>query len=111
MLYTGLDLSRQWLDVRILDEAGRTVGMTAVRPDADALRSLAMRRPARRRCERGHRVDERRPLRPRLALARRLGRGDRRRRPRNGLAPFVAETDKIDAWSPHGPSGHLTTLV
>jgi transposase len=40
MLYAGLDLSRQRLDVHLLDDAGRTVEVTAVRPDADALRSL-----------------------------------------------------------------------
>jgi len=36
MLYAGLDLSRQRLDVHLLDEDGRTVEVTAVRPDADA---------------------------------------------------------------------------
>lgn len=40
MLYAGLDLSRQRLDVHVLDELGRTVEVTAVRPDADALRTL-----------------------------------------------------------------------
>lgn len=40
MLYAGLDLSRQRLDVHVLDEAGRSVEVTAVRPDADALRTL-----------------------------------------------------------------------
>ena len=40
MLYAGLDLSRQRLDVHVLDQAGRTVVVTAVRPDADALRTL-----------------------------------------------------------------------
>jgi hypothetical protein len=39
MLYAGLDLSRQRLDVHVLDEEGRTVEVTAVRPDADALRT------------------------------------------------------------------------
>ena len=49
MLYAGLDLSRQRLDVHVLDEDGRTVEVTAVRPDADALRDLVARdRPARR---------------------------------------------------------------
>jgi transposase len=43
MLYAGLDLSRQRLDVHVLDEAGRTVEVSAVRPDADALRTLANR--------------------------------------------------------------------
>jgi len=41
MVYAGLDLSRQQLDVHVLDEAGRTVEMTAVRPDADALATLS----------------------------------------------------------------------
>jgi hypothetical protein len=41
MLYAGLDLSRQRLDVHVLDEEGRTVEVTAVRPDADGLGSLA----------------------------------------------------------------------
>ena len=41
MLYAGMDLSRQRLDVHVLDEAGRTVEVTAVRPDSDALRTLA----------------------------------------------------------------------
>jgi len=43
MLYAGLDLSRQKLDVHVLDEAGRRVDAFAVRPDADALRTLAER--------------------------------------------------------------------
>ncbi len=40
MLYAGLDLSRQRLDVHVLNEDGRTVEVTAVHPDADALRTL-----------------------------------------------------------------------
>ncbi|MGZ6340829.1 MAG: IS110 family RNA-guided transposase [Candidatus Limnocylindrales bacterium] len=40
MLYAGLDLSRQRLDVHVLDEDGRTIEVTAVHPDADALRTL-----------------------------------------------------------------------
>jgi transposase len=43
MLYAGLDLSRQRLDVHVLDEEGRTVEVMAVHPDADALRTLASR--------------------------------------------------------------------
>ena len=41
MLYAGMDLSRQKLDVHVLDEDGRTVEAIAVRPDVDALRTLA----------------------------------------------------------------------
>src|ERR1035437_688997 len=43
MLYVGLDLSRQRLDVHVLDEEGRTVEVLAVHPDADARRTLAGR--------------------------------------------------------------------
>ena len=43
MLYVGLDLSRQRVDVHVLDEEGQTVEVTAVHPDADALRTLAAR--------------------------------------------------------------------
>ena len=41
MSYAGLDLSRQRLDVHVLDEDGSTVEVAAVHPDGDALRSLA----------------------------------------------------------------------
>jgi len=41
MLYAGLDLSRQRLDVHVLDEEGRTVDVTAVHPDSGALHTLA----------------------------------------------------------------------
>ena len=41
MSYAGSDRSRQRLDVHLLDEEGRTVEVMAVRPDADALRTLA----------------------------------------------------------------------
>lgn len=40
MLYAGLDLSRRRLDVHVMDEDGSTVEVTAVHPDADALRTL-----------------------------------------------------------------------
>ena len=43
MLYAGLDLSRQRLDVHVLDAEGRTVTTTAVTPDAPGLRALAGR--------------------------------------------------------------------
>src|SRR3989304_4339540 len=41
MLYAGLDLSSQRLDVHVLDEDGGTVEVMAVRPDAAALRTPA----------------------------------------------------------------------
>jgi transposase len=40
MLYAGLDLSRKRLDVHVMDEEGSAVEVTAVHPDADALRTL-----------------------------------------------------------------------
>ena len=99
MLYAGLDLSRQRLDVRILDEAGRTVELTAVRPDADALRSLAERvarygEPVEAAIESMngarfvHDTLERAGWDVEIADAVRA----------KGLAPLVAKTDKIDAW-------------
>ena len=41
MLYAGLDLSRQRLDVHVLDDEPTTVEMAAVRPGAEVLRMLA----------------------------------------------------------------------
>jgi hypothetical protein len=43
MLYAGLDLSRQRLDVHVLDEEGRTVEVTAATPDVFGLRELVAR--------------------------------------------------------------------
>ena len=40
MLYAGLDLSRQRLDVHVMDEDGAAIEVTAVHPDTDALRML-----------------------------------------------------------------------
>jgi len=41
MLYAGLHLSRGRLDVHLLEEGGATKEVTAVSPDANALRALA----------------------------------------------------------------------
>jgi transposase len=43
MLYAGLDLSRQRLDVHVLDEEGQTVEVTAVTPEVFGLRELVAR--------------------------------------------------------------------
>ncbi len=43
MLYAGLDLSRQRLDVRVLDEEGHDVVCCATPPDAGGLGGLARR--------------------------------------------------------------------
>jgi hypothetical protein len=41
MSHAGMDLSRRSLDVHVMDGKGSTVEVTAVHPDADALRTLA----------------------------------------------------------------------
>ena len=43
MLYAGLDLSRQRLDVCLLDEEGRTIEVTAATPEVFGLRELVAR--------------------------------------------------------------------
>jgi transposase len=43
MLYAGLDLPRQRVNVHVLEEDGATIEVTAVRPDADALWILVER--------------------------------------------------------------------
>ena len=46
MLYAGLDLSRQRLDVCVLDENGRTIEVTAATPEVFGLRELVTRIPS-----------------------------------------------------------------
>ena len=98
MLYAGLDLSRQKLDVHILDETGRTVELLAVHPDADALRTLAERigrygQPVEATIESmtGSRFvhDTLERLGWEVAIADPVK--------AKGLAPLAAKTDKIDA--------------
>ena len=99
MLYAGLDLSRQRLDVHVLDQEGRTVDVTAIRPDSDALRTLAARE-----LRHGHEISAAiesmtgaRFVHDTLEL---LGWdveiADAARA--KGLAPLIAKTDRIDAW-------------
>jgi hypothetical protein len=99
MLYAGLDLSRQKLDVHVLDEEGRTVDLLAVRPDADALHTLAERiarhgQPIEATIESMngarfvHDTWERCGWDVVIADAAKA----------KGLAPLAAKTDKIDAW-------------
>jgi transposase len=98
MLYAGLDLSRQKLDVHILDEEGHDVDVLAVRPDADALRTLADRiarvgGPVEAAIESMngarfvHDTLERFGWEVEIADAAKA----------KGLAPLAAKTDKIDA--------------
>jgi transposase len=98
MLYAGLDLSRQRLDVHVLDEEGRTVELLAVGPDAAALRMLAERiarygQPVEAAIESMngarfvHDTLERYGWDVEIADAAKA----------KGLAPLAAKTDKIDA--------------
>jgi len=99
MLYAGLDLSRQRLDVHVLDEDGRTIEVTAVRPDADALRTLAVH-VLRQGQEVSAAIESMTGARfvhdtlefagwdVAIADAAKV----------KGIAPLAAKTDKIDAW-------------
>jgi transposase len=99
MLYAGLDLSRQRLDVHLLDEEGRTVEVTAVRPDADALRTLVARldRHGQEVSAAIESMNGARFVHDQLEL---LGWdvviADALKV--KGLAPLAAKTDRIDAW-------------
>lgn len=99
MLYAGLDLSRQRLDVHVLDEEGRTVEVTAVRPDGDALRTLVATiarhgQPVTAAIESMngarfvHDQLEQAGWDVEIADALKV----------KGLAPLAAKTDRIDAW-------------
>jgi len=98
MLYAGLDLSRKRLDVHVLREEGTGALVTAVAPDADALRTLARRvaaegEPVRATIESMngarfvHDSLEFTGWDVLIADAQRV----------RGLAPLAAKTDKIDA--------------
>ena len=87
MLYAGLDLSRQRLDVHVLDEEGRTVEVTAVRPDADALRTLA---PSEKLTAQRARLEA-----ASRALQRAVGEGGERR-----SAQLRASAGRLDSLSP-----------
>ena len=95
MLYAGLDLSRQRLDVHVLDKEGGTVDVLAVRPDADALKTLACRyeAPVSAVLEsmNGARFVHDELERHGWDVAVADGRKTK------GLAPLAAKTDKIDA--------------
>ncbi|HXG44981.1 MAG TPA: transposase [Gemmatimonadales bacterium] len=99
MLYAGLDLSRKRLDVHLLEESGATREVTAVSPDADALRTLAgsvarYGEPVRAAIES---MNGARFVHDALELcgwdveicdAQKV----------KGLAPLACKTDRIDAW-------------
>jgi Transposase len=99
MLYAGLDLSRKRLDFRLLDEAGETVEVGAVAPDADGLRGLARRvarfsEPVLAAIESTngarfvHDQLEQAGWDVEIADAVKV----------KGLAPLACKTDRIDAW-------------
>ena len=98
MLYAGLDLSRQRLDVHVLDEEGRTVEVMAVHPDADALRTLASR-VLRHGQEVSAAIESMTGSRFVHDTLERLGWEVAIADPvkAKGLAPLAAKTDKIDA--------------
>jgi transposase len=98
MLYAGLDLSRQRLDVHLLDEGGEAIETLAVSPDADALHTLAERIDQHRQPVSAaiesmtgarfvHDQLERWGWQVEIADAVKV----------KGLAPLAAKTDKIDA--------------
>ncbi|MGH2429403.1 MAG: IS110 family transposase [Candidatus Limnocylindria bacterium] len=99
MLYAGLDLSRKRLDVCVLAEDGAEVLVTAVAPDADALRTLtarvarSSRQPVTAAIESMtgarfvHDTLERWGWEVHIADAQRA----------KALAPLAAKTDRIDA--------------
>jgi transposase len=99
MLYAGLDLSRQRLDVHVLDEEGRTVEVTAATPEVFGLRELVARisRHGQEVSATIESMNGARFIHDQLELdgwdveiadAVKV----------KGLAPLAAKTDKIDAW-------------
>jgi len=99
MLYAGLDLSRKRLDVHLLEESGATKEVTAVAPDADALRTLVAStarhgEPVRAAIESMngarfvHDTLELNGWDVEIADAQKV----------KGLAPLACKTDRIDAW-------------
>jgi len=98
MLYAGLDLSRKRLDVHVLRDDGTTALVTAVAPDASALRTLVRRvaaegEPVRAAIES---MNGARFVHDSLEFAGwdvLIADAQRVR----GLAPLAAKTDKIDA--------------
>ena len=99
MLYAGLDLSRQRLDVHVLDEDGRTVEVTAVRPDTDALQTLVATtsRHGQEVTAAIESMNGARFVHDQLELAGwdvEIADAVKVK----GIAPLAAKTDKIDAW-------------
>jgi transposase len=105
MLYAGLDLSRQRLDVHLMNEAGEPVQVMAVPPDTDGLRGLAGQiggfgQPVVASIES---MNGARFVHDQLELAGwEVQIADAQKV--KGLAPLACKTDRIDAWVLAEPS-------
>ena len=98
MLHAGLDLSRKRLDVCLLSDQGELVEELAAFPDSGGLKKLARAsRDSRGAGAGGDRVDDRRPLRPRLPRAPGWEVEIADAQKVKGLAPLAVKTDRIDA--------------
>ena len=99
MLYAGLDLSRKKVDVHVLDEAGKTVAVTAVAPEGWALQDLVRRFAGTgeevtaviESMNGAHFVHDTLELAGWDVLIADAARA-------RALAPLAAKTDRIDAW-------------
>src|SRR5665811_1503883 len=99
MLYAGLDLSRQRLDVCVLDENGRTIEVTAATPEVFGLRELVARisRHGQEVSATIESMNGARFVHDQLELAGwEVEIADALKV--KGLAPLAAKTDRIDAW-------------
>jgi hypothetical protein len=99
MLYAGLDLSRQRVDVHLMNQAGEPVQVTTAPPDADGLRGLARQvagfgQPVVAAIES---MNGARFVHDQLELAGwEVQIADAQKV--KGLAPLACKTDRIDAW-------------
>jgi hypothetical protein len=99
MLYAGLDLSRQRLDVHLMNQAGEPVQVTTAPPDVDGLRGLARQvaglgQPVVAAIES---MNGARFVHDQLELAGwEVQIADAQKV--KGLAPLACKTDRIDAW-------------
>lgn len=100
VLYAGLDLSRNRVDLHLLDLSGKTIEVSAWSPDEDGLAHMARHvrtsygRPVRAAVESMngarfvHDILEMADWKVELADAQKV----------KGLAPLACKTDKIDSW-------------
>jgi transposase len=99
MLYAGLDLSRQRVEVHLMNQAGEPIQVTVAPPDADGLRGLARQvsgfgEPVVAAIES---MNGARFVHDQLELAGwDVAIADAQKV--KGLAPLACKTDRIDAW-------------